>query len=73
MIDLKLAEASPVFKKKDDLDKKSYGPVSVLSHVPKIFEIIIYQQIDDLMKDILSSLLIGFRKNCVYLKSGKKR
>ena len=63
MIDLKLSEAIPVFKMRDDLDKKSYRPVSVLSHVSKIFEIIIYQHIEDLMKDKLSSLLIGFRKN----------
>ena len=33
--DLKLTEGSPVFKKKDDLDKENYGPVSVLSHVSK--------------------------------------
>ena len=31
--DLKLAEVSPVFKKKDDLDKEDYRPVSVFSHV----------------------------------------
>ena len=29
--DLKLVEVSPVYKMKDDLDKESYRPVSVLS------------------------------------------
>ena len=45
--DLKFAEVSKVFKKKDDLDKKNYRPVSVLTNVSKVFERIIYQQIED--------------------------
>ena len=61
--DLKLAEIRPVFKKKDDLDKENDRPVSVLSHVSKVFERIMYQQIEDFMKDKLSNLLPGFRKN----------
>ena len=51
--DLKLAEVTPVFKKKDDLDKENYKPVSVLSHVSKVFERIMYQQIEDFIKDKL--------------------
>ena len=51
--DLKLAEVSPVFKKKDDLDKENYKPVSALSHVSKVFERIMYQQIEDFIKDKL--------------------
>ena len=42
--DLKLAEVSPDFKKKDDLDKENYRPASVLSQVSKVFEIIMCQQ-----------------------------
>ena len=61
--DLELAEVSPVFKKKNDLDKENYRPVSVLSHVTKVFERIMYQQIEDFMKDKLSNLLTGFRKS----------
>ena len=37
---LKLAEVNPVFKKKGDLDKKWNRPISALSHVSKVFEII---------------------------------
>ena len=33
--DLKFAEVSPVFKKKDYLDRENYRPVNVLSHVSK--------------------------------------
>ena len=61
--ELKLAEVSPIFKKKDDLDKPNYRPVSVLPHVPKVFERIMYHQINDYMKDKLSKQLTGFRKN----------
>ena len=54
--DLKLAEVSSVFKKKDDLDKENDRPLSVLSHVSKVFERIMYQQIENFMKDKLSDL-----------------
>ena len=49
--DLKLAEVSPSFKKNDDLDKENYRPVSDLFTVSKVFERIIYSQIDELMQD----------------------
>ena len=61
--DLKLAEVSPVFKKNNDLNKEISRPVSVLSQVSKVFERIVYNQIDNFMKDKLSNLLTGFRKN----------
>ena len=49
--ELKLAEVSPIFKKKDDLDKENYRPVSVLPHVSKVFEKIMHHQIYGYMKD----------------------
>ena len=61
--ELKLAEVSPIFKKKDDLGKENYRHVSVLPHVSKVFERIMYHQINDYMKDKLSKQLTGFRKN----------
>ena len=35
--ELKLVEVSPIFKKKNDLDKGNYKPLSVLPHVSKVF------------------------------------
>ena len=61
--DLKLAEACPVLKKKDDLDKKNYRSVSVLSDVSKVCERIMYQQIEDFMRDKLSNILTDKRKS----------
>ena len=39
--ELKLVEVTPVFKKKERLNKENYRLVSVLSHVPKNFEKIV--------------------------------
>ena len=58
-----MAEAFPVYKKKDTLDKENHRAVSVLSHISKAFEIIMYKQIDDYMNDKLSPLLTGLKKN----------
>ena len=59
---LKLAEVCPIFKKNDCLDKENYRPVSVLPIVAKVFERIIYHQIEQFMKNKLSDQLTGFRK-----------
>ena len=61
--ELKFAEVNPIFKKKDDLDREKYRPVSVLPHVSNVFERIMYHQINDYMKDKLSKQLTRFRKN----------
>ena len=61
--ELKLAEVSPVFKKKDDLDKENHRSAGVLSRVQIVFDRIKYQQIEDFMKDKLPNLLTGFRTN----------
>ena len=60
--ELKLTEVSPIFKNKDDLDKENYRSVSVLPHVSKVFERIMYHQINDYMKDKLWKQLTGFKK-----------
>ena len=60
--DLKLAEVSPIFKNEGDLDKENYRPVGVLPHVSKVFERIVYHQINDYMKDKLSKQLTGIEK-----------
>ena len=60
--ELKLAEVNPIFKKKYDLDEVNYRPVNVLPHDSKVFERIMYRQINDHMKDKLSKQLTGFRK-----------
>ena len=61
--ELKLAEISRIFKKKDDLDKENYRPASVLPRVSKVFGRFMHHQINDYMKDKLSKQLTGSRKS----------
>ena len=60
--ELKLAEVTPVFKNLSCVNKENYRPVSLLSHMPKVFERILYNQLLDFMKDYLSNILTGFQK-----------
>ena len=61
--DLKAAEVSPIFNKIYDLEKENYRPVSILSHMAKLSERIMYTQIEIFIEEKLSKLLTGFRKN----------
>ena len=61
--ELKLAEVTPIFKKADPFDITNYRPVSLLSHVSKVYERIIFNQISAYFEPLFSTLLTGFRKN----------
>ena len=61
--DLKLADITRIFEKEDSLNKENYRPVSILPHLSKVFERILYKQIDSFMKNKFSPYLRGFRKN----------
>lgn len=34
--ELKIADASPIFKKNEDLNKENYEPVNISFHMPKV-------------------------------------
>ena len=59
---LKLGNITPVHKKDEPTDKENYRPVSVLSLLSKIFEKLIYDQLNEYLEQHLNSLLCGFRK-----------
>ena len=59
---LKLADVTPIFKKKDKTFVENYRPVSVLPAVSKIFERIMQTQISDCIGKFLSPFLCGYRK-----------
>ena len=61
--ELKLSEVIPMFKILDPLQKENCRPVSLLPHVPKIFERIIHKQITNYMTDKLPHSITGFRKS----------
>ena len=60
--ELKHSEVIPLFKKEDPLKKEKYRPVSLLPHLSKVFERIIYKQINVYMENKLSKFIASFRK-----------
>ena len=47
---LKYADITPVFLKKDTTDKSNYRPIVTLSNLSKIFEKLIYSQVNSYME-----------------------
>ena len=60
---MKIAEISPVFKKIDNTSKNNYRPISTLSNFIKLFESILFTQLNRYMQIYFSKYLTGFRKN----------
>lgn len=44
--ELKLSEVIPLSKKKDTFKKEDYRPMTILPHVPKVIEKIIFEKIN---------------------------
>ena len=61
-MNLKLADITPVHKKGDRTDKTEYRPVSILPAISKVFEKLLFYQINDFMNPKLSQNQCGFRK-----------
>ncbi len=60
--DMKRAEGTPIFKKKDDMIKNNYKPVSILSVFSKVFETLIAEQLRAYFENIFNNLLCAHRK-----------
>ena len=60
---LKKSEVVSLYKKEDPLKKENYRPVSLLPHLSKVFEKIIYKQINIYMQYKTSKHITGFRKS----------
>ena len=59
---LKNADIKPIWKKDSRSDKSNYRPVSILPNLSKIFEKILYKQMERFSDLILSKKQCGFRK-----------
>ena len=57
-----MADISPAHKQDENTKKEDYRPVSILPSVSKIFETIMYNQIEKYMNQHLSEYLCGLRK-----------
>ena len=74
----KCADITPIFKKSDKFSKNNYRQVSILPAISKVFERLMFYQINEYMNDKLSIFLCGFRKgmsaqNCLLFMVEKWR
>ena len=53
---LKQSQVIPVYKKLDPLQKENYRPVSLLPHISKVSERVIYNQINSFMENKISNV-----------------
>ena len=61
--ELKLADITPVYKKKGSKnDKGNFRPISILPVLSKIYEKVIHAQVSTYFNDILSDRQFGYRK-----------
>ena len=63
---LKLADVSPIFKKKDETFVQNYRPVSVLPTASKIFERLMRKQVSDYIGKFLSPFSVDIEKVSVH-------
>ena len=60
---MKIAEINPVFINLDNTSKDNDRPISTLSNFTKLFESILFTQLNGYMQNKFSKYLTGFRKN----------
>ena len=57
----KMASVIPIFKKDDSFGKANDRHITLLLSLSKVYEKLIYQQLNTFLKNKLSPLLCGFR------------
>ena len=63
--ELKLVDVTSLYKKKDPEGKTNYRPISVLPSLSKVYEVILYKQLNLFFETKLSPYLCGFRSSYV--------
>ena len=59
---LKVADVIPVFRKEDPNNKANYQPIRLLPIISKVFERVLFEQIEKFSEKMLSPKFCGFRK-----------
>ena len=59
---LKWADITPIHKKGSTFNQENYRPISILPTFSKVFERILFDQINEFFEEIFSKYLCGFRK-----------
>ena len=60
---MKIAEIITVFKNLDNTSKDNYRPISTLLNFTKLFDNILFSQLNSYMQNNFSKYLMGFWKN----------
>ncbi len=63
--DMKKTEISPIFKRKDDMIKDNYRPISLLQIFSKVFQTIVAEQLMEYFKDILIPCYVHTERSMV--------
>ena len=58
-----MADVIAIFKKDDPFEKANYRPISLLPSLSKVYEKLIYQQLNTFFENKLSPLLCGFHSS----------
>jgi len=58
---LKMSSVTPIFKSGDESDVKNYRSISILSHIAKLFELLVLRNIKPSVNNILINEQYGFR------------
>ena len=59
---MKIADINPVFKKLGNTSKENSEPISTVANFTKLFESILFTQLNRYMQNKFSKYLTGFRK-----------
>ena len=59
--EMKLADVTPLYKKSGPEDKTNYRPISVFPSLSKVYEKILYKELNSFFKTKVSPYLCGFR------------
>ena len=59
----KIAEVSPIYMKVKLSEKDNYRPISILSNISKIYDIIMHNEMNDFFINKLSKYQCGFRND----------
>ena len=63
---LKHADVKPILKKYSRNDKRNYRPVSILYNISKIYEQLLYKQLETYFESILSNISVDSEKDLVF-------
>jgi len=64
---LKMSSVTPIFKSGDKSDVKNYRPISILSHIAKLFELLVLRNIQPSVNNILIDEQYDFRPGRIEL------